>query len=365
LGVIRLLLALSVLVAHSAFNGKLMAPGDIAVQLFFIISGFYMAMILNTKYENHTGAFYKNRFFRLYPIYLTVVVLVLLVGFLTRLGVGHPVNNWDSVASDLSSGVLSLGTAVFLTFSNITMLFQDLVMFLRLDGGNPVPGYYGDSVPPLYTYLWIPQAWSLSLEILFYALAPFLIRKKKTVGIVLALSVAVRLVLHFTGHDSDPFSYRFFPSELSVFLLGAGSWHLFRDHRSPILAKNAVAFQVGLVAVIVAWPLLFNFNDLGRYLFFVPFALLVPYLYDHYKDRPWDNRIGELSYPFYLTHVLALQLAALVVGPNWSSPRIGQGIQLILAAVLATGVSFVLVTWVQSPFEKLRRRTLTRMGPRS
>jgi peptidoglycan/LPS O-acetylase OafA/YrhL len=84
MGTIRYLLAFSVLITHSKFLGKLMPPGDIAVQLFFIISGFYMALILNTKYKSHTLAFYKNRFLRLYPIYFFVLIVIFIVGFLSR-----------------------------------------------------------------------------------------------------------------------------------------------------------------------------------------------------------------------------------------------------------------------------------------
>jgi peptidoglycan/LPS O-acetylase OafA/YrhL len=44
--------------------------GLYAVNVFFIISGFYMAMILNGKYEDKTSIqFYKSRVFRLFPTY--------------------------------------------------------------------------------------------------------------------------------------------------------------------------------------------------------------------------------------------------------------------------------------------------------
>ena len=51
MGLIRALLAISVILAHSeSFLGLSLVGGKVAVQAFFIISGFYMALILNEKY---------------------------------------------------------------------------------------------------------------------------------------------------------------------------------------------------------------------------------------------------------------------------------------------------------------------------
>ena len=55
-----------------------MIPGTEAVEIFFIISGFYMGLILRGKYEQRahsTRLFYQNRFLRLYPTYLVCVLL--------------------------------------------------------------------------------------------------------------------------------------------------------------------------------------------------------------------------------------------------------------------------------------------------
>ena len=67
MGIIRLLLALAVLLAHvenaPAFLLRFI-PGSLAVQCFYIISGFYMALVLNGKYSSKRD-FYFNRFLRL------------------------------------------------------------------------------------------------------------------------------------------------------------------------------------------------------------------------------------------------------------------------------------------------------------
>jgi peptidoglycan/LPS O-acetylase OafA/YrhL len=73
-GALRLLLSLTVLIDHAGPGFSLhrfTLPGSIAVQSFYIISGFYMALVLHRKY-NFPGAtrlFYQQRYLRLAPIY--------------------------------------------------------------------------------------------------------------------------------------------------------------------------------------------------------------------------------------------------------------------------------------------------------
>lgn len=53
MGLIRILLAISVIIAHSeSIFGLDMVGGVIAVQSFFMISGFYMALVLTEKYTS-------------------------------------------------------------------------------------------------------------------------------------------------------------------------------------------------------------------------------------------------------------------------------------------------------------------------
>ena len=78
MGALRLFLAVSVLVAHAGplFGFNLMFS-DVAVKLFFIISGFYMSLVLSGKYEGKSlrWTFYTNRFLRLYPAYLLAILI--------------------------------------------------------------------------------------------------------------------------------------------------------------------------------------------------------------------------------------------------------------------------------------------------
>ena len=83
MGVIRVLLAISVILGHvGPVLGIDGVGGVIAVKAFYIISGFYMSLILNEKYvgqRNSYRLFLSNRLLRLFPIYWTILLLTLLV----------------------------------------------------------------------------------------------------------------------------------------------------------------------------------------------------------------------------------------------------------------------------------------------
>ena len=83
LGLLRFLLALSVLVGHVhglpglMLNGQTpyLLRGDAAVQSFYVISGFYMALVLDRVYANSARnplSFWLSRYLRLAPLYILI-----------------------------------------------------------------------------------------------------------------------------------------------------------------------------------------------------------------------------------------------------------------------------------------------------
>ena len=64
MGIIRFLLALAVVAFHSQrILGLRLMGGNEAVEIFFIISGFYMSLILRGKYARHAHAAARVRSF--------------------------------------------------------------------------------------------------------------------------------------------------------------------------------------------------------------------------------------------------------------------------------------------------------------
>ncbi|EPR37113.1 hypothetical protein dsx2_1056 [Desulfovibrio sp. X2] len=77
MGVLRLFLALSVVAGHaqSTVFGYRGIPATYAVNCFFIISGFYMSMILNGKYRDVSPVlFYKALYVKVVANVLTISI---------------------------------------------------------------------------------------------------------------------------------------------------------------------------------------------------------------------------------------------------------------------------------------------------
>jgi peptidoglycan/LPS O-acetylase OafA/YrhL len=121
MGLIRVLLALAVVDFHAVrfasaphFLNLPWVNGGVAVQSFFVISGFYMALILSGKYAGRgVFVFYRARFLRLYPAYWIVAVATyaLLVaagqsGQWRVLAAGH---DWGAIAALVAANGFFVG----------------------------------------------------------------------------------------------------------------------------------------------------------------------------------------------------------------------------------------------------------------
>lgn len=123
MGVIRLLLSLSVVRGHTEpLLGLDLVGGQRAVQLFYIVSGFYMTLILSGRYAGKSRfLFYSNRFLRIFPLYLAALLLMM------GLAVGNQLlTGGSSVLAPYLTMWDVLSPAVLLLFiaSNILILGQ-------------------------------------------------------------------------------------------------------------------------------------------------------------------------------------------------------------------------------------------------
>lgn len=165
---------------------------------------------------------------------------------------------------------------------------------------------------PLWEGLAVPQAWSLGIELLFYLLAPFLlkIQSKRLFFIALTCLVAKRLFLLIT-HLQDPWSYRFFPFELSWFLAGALAYRL-RGKIIEFSKKLMRGFELDIVSTYLLVTLLsvcsLADKDFIKFIYPLPFVLIIPLIFSITSSKRIDRAIGELSYPFYMFHWLIIYI---------------------------------------------------------
>lgn len=358
MGILRILLALSVVLAHSSsIFGFSMVGGQIAVQSFYIISGFYMTLILNEKYigvNNSYKLFISNRLLRLYPIYWTILLLTILYSlalyFYTK---GNDLGSFSFYYDNWEK--MSFGSFVFLLFTNLFLFLQDMVMFLGLDtttGHLFFTSNFREASPPLYKFLFIPQAWTVGLEIAFYIIAPFLVRRKlKIIIALIILSLILRSVLYFHFNlKNDPWTYRFFPTELVFFLLGIVSYHIYKKLQYMEI-KNS--FLKLMWFGILGFTLIYSFLPVAikNYAYLFAFFISLPFVFILTKNWKTDSYIGELSYPIYISHLFLLGIMT-----YFEIPTIG-GLGLNLA-LLTIVFSVILNELVAKKIEKIRQNRI-------
>lgn len=340
MGFIRLLLAFAVFNSHfPTLEYSLLANGHEAVLTFFAISGFYMALVLDKSYDN-ARSFYLSRFLTLYPMYVLAVTISL--GLLVGLDI-HSLTNRETLRSILADPA----AFVVMAWTSAVTFGQEMLFSLaRLsDGGLR---FVTDSRLALWSDAPLIQGWSLSLELTFYALAPFLVRlRTRTLLSLLGASLALKLAILNSSLAEVVFFKRFFPLEFWLF---AGGILAYRVHRQLPAAPRWFDYCLfpALAALIlsgglVAKPLL---------PFFLPAATLLtlPLVFRGFKRLQLDRFAGKLSYPFYLLHYIVIALFETYADEpdGW----------LILAAALAASVAvhFLFNSGIESLKTKLRRR---------
>lgn len=352
MGYVRTYLALCVVAVHSTtiFPWP-MHDGRQAVQIFFIISGFYMAMILSGKYKS-TKSFYVSRWLRIFgPYYMLVIAIVVwsvLWGFIS--------SNFLTLNSFVANPLLRNGLAgvLFATLTNLTLFGQDWVMFLRHDRGESFgfTSNFMTNKSPLWGYLVIPQCWSIGIEETFYLSVPFINRlKTRSILVLLAASTVARLIVYKLGFRFDPWTYRFFPFEAGLFLLGMLGWRMyaklnldkFPKCRRYYLLVPILAVALALHAKMIEIMGRFIGLDYAALVSYPFWTVVIVYLFAYFREHKVDRFIGELCYPIYLIHFTVALTVASFFGPSGR-----------ITAIAVIFLSALFYIFVLRPYERWR-----------
>lgn len=312
MGVVRFLLAMSVVFMHyGRLPGVPLLFGSAVVLGFFIISGFYMALVLTEKYKG-PGAlaeFYTARALRIFPAYFVLLALALISlpvlgrnGWLTASGF------WSELASQ------TLMQQIFTMLPNTFIFGQDLQYYFYYDGGKIV---FAENMQQPFRYpnhfLLVPQAWSITLELYFYLIAPFLNRFRTRYLLALTIAgLSLRVYLSALGVNYYPWLYFCFPTTVCFFLMGMLSYRIYAAFplfwRAPWVGYGSVTALVALPLTQWLWSPWVTTLSRGQlpdgHLFLALAPLLLPGAFEASKNWVWDRRIGELSYSIYLVHFL-------------------------------------------------------------
>ena len=348
LGLLRITLAFAVLLSHLPPATYKFMSGGLAVQGFFIVSGFYMSLVLDGKYRD-PGLFYSNRLLRLFPTYFVMMA----IAAVTLFGFNASATSTQQIFASTYSHP---ATAAVLGFENLALVGQDLLYWFRLPGDGSMPfdptgAPPTDASPVAWQALLVPQSWSLSLELMFYALAPFLARLSwRWIVALAAASIALRFSGYLLPVDFALWQGRFFPTVFFMFLLGMLA------HRClPLVTRLpkwtgwiANIALLGMIASLPLWPV---DRAIAPWLVYIAIAVAIPFIFNAFKDAAWDRWIGDLSYPIYLSHLVII---GLVLTFNWPMP-----ITIAIGGTLA--LSIALLIFVDRPVDRWRQMRAKRM----
>ncbi|MFA6279870.1 MAG: acyltransferase [Bdellovibrionales bacterium] len=334
MGFLRLFLALGVIAAHTSGSPSFFVGGRESVLLFYIISGFYMSLILNEKYTGVGSniAFYKSRYLRLWVPYAVAMVFVA-IGFLAS-GV------WRFYAETYQA--FPAGYAVFAGLSNIFILGQDILWLVSTRAGELVlrpmgaEGFNGASLAmngPVF---------SVSLELYFYMLAPFIVRRKRTAYLFALTGLAYHVMLRAGHLSSLGLTYHVFPATVAYFGMGASLYHL---SKKELWQKSDLAF----IAVAVGLIMLMSSTFLPRPLL-IGFMVALPFLFALMRRIAFDRWLGELSYGVYIIHLPLLMIVNKWTHDFWG---VGQFWGIALTSIL---LSMALHHGIEVPLTRYRER---------
>ncbi len=344
-GAFRFLLAIMVLLQH----GLLLLPngaretfyqlelGAVAVAVFFAMSGFIVAEATGTFYAGRPAAFLLNRVLRVVPPYLAALALSVLI------------DSWLFAAGRL----VPLDAPVMLAPWRWQVL---LAAVLEIVPGLPAYRLSGQD------FSFIPFAWTLRVEFAFYLVAfatCWLMARggastwRRRIGTAAFAagyaSFGVFLWRHWrfgaAGGGLQLLNIPFFAFGVCAFLLLRDRSRTARLHLLFVAALVPEAFVLcgERGHPVLAWqlPILM--------LLFAGLLLLARAPAPGGWLRVWDKRLGELSYPLYISHGIVLTLLASLSPARGAGPY---GLAVVGALVLA----FWLHALVEQPMRRVRDR---------
>ena len=325
--------------------------GYMAVDLFFMLSGFVIGLGYKNAFSDHSpgnyAAFLIKRIARLYPAYLAISVLYILK--------------------------LAFGLAGEETLSRFGV-YDVIGNALMLSGWG------------LHIYPLIGVAWAASAELGSYILLPLLLigtLQRGALGwsfCVLLSVIAIYVIgtsgLGYSGPLDVVESTSFYPMLRAIagFTFGLAIYR-YAEKLDGLTARNQDALLVVILVAIVAAALLTK-NDFPLYVLFIPLIAILS------RDGPlalllFGNRfiyhLGAISYSIYLLHPLFVRFSALSARHFGATPLAYTLCSLIFFVVI-WGLSYLSYRFIEVPgrnlvtgllLPKLNRPAAVRPAPKS
>ena len=374
MGLLRLLLAAAVVAEHSTpIFGLSFTGGHLAVRLFFIISGFYMAMILTTKYTaeqpNRYWLFISNRFLRIYPCYYVVLLLSLAFYAAASFYLHHPADRLVLWQTAWSHGQIwglffvSLCQLTVVGMDAISVFVYNIAQGIHLPGADtaaadvawlPTAGADPSGLVPAWRFMFVPQSWAISIELLFYLVVPWLISwRTRNLVLLGGLSLAAYFAncLFVYPALSDLLGYFFFPFHLFLFILGMLAWR----YSEVFLAQVPHSLKIALVVATFGTLAVSQFLPVAprNIVCIALMALSLPIFFNGGKDSRLQKRLGDLAYPIYVGQILMKWGLLALMGVSKTRLTSPPGWLLLLCT---TALAALLLWLVDYPIDRWRQR---------
>ena len=266
------------------------------VIVFFVLSGFSIAHSLSSN--KSPLPFYKRRFIRIYPSYFIALIWAGLIFIFTKYL--HP--QWydgRTVQAAIDAGI-SPGHIPFTRSDEMNNYFttprilQNLIYI-------PGKGY-------------ITPFWSLTYEVIFYLLAPFILRKVNIYAAVsfllFLLNLLVPAKIQSIGLPLPLYEFLFVYN--IYFIAGIFLYNHFNKANQWIaIFTKTQMMAVLLLLLSVMYGVNFYFRVETVWSFIASAALgimLILYFLKHQVRIPWLMSVGRYSYTLYITHFASVFL---------------------------------------------------------
>lgn len=360
MGFLRFLLALSVIVAHSKpLFGIELIPGYLAVESFFIISGFYMALVLKEKYfkiNNYYKLFITNRFLRIYPLYW-IVLLMFITYYIID---GYKTGNFQTLQlyGDYwhKFPPLTLG---YLVITNVIIIGQEYTLFFTTQNNGVVlfTSHFHQTGLPLFKFIFDIPLWSVSLELMFYIISPWLVKlKNKSLIIFIIALLGIRLASKIMLVTYDPVIHRLLPYQITFFLLGILSYNAYQYLKTAKLPKYIPHFSLIYITAFTIFYSHFTAPEVKDFTYLLSIAVVLPFIFELSKNSKIDRYIGEMSYPIYICHLIFLDMSQRLV----IHFHLNDNYQSAITALLSIACSAILIKFVSQKIEYFRAKRVTK-----
>lgn len=279
---LRAISVISVIFFHYEIN--YFKGGYLGVDIFFVISGYLMSLILDVKIDKKNIVnFYVKRIKRILPALIFIILITLIFGFFL------------------------LGTASYerLGKSSISsLLFLSNFFFWREWGYFDLNSL---SKPLLHT-------WSLSVEMQFYLIFPVILfvlsnifKKIKIILKLIFLFIVAILITEAFVETKKIATFYLMPFRLSEFLMGSIGYYYEKKYNNKL--NNSYIFIFALIIILICF---LNFDKDTKFpgiSSFLPCFMAIIIILN--KDNYLANKIlksnfliflGNISYSLYLVH---------------------------------------------------------------